>query len=144
MVKARVISLALLAPLLLAPTAANAGPSPRQTTIAKAATAGTPGVSAPGKSSTRRTARSKERIHTYKPAETEPQPAGTARPLAVRAADSAQIPFVGFSPIGNSVVGVGLWRIPKVDSLDQNRGQPLRDMRGKTGKAAAVGFQLNF
>lgn len=144
MVKARVISLALLAPLCLAPTAANAGTSPRQTTIAKPATAGTPRPSAPAKSATRRTARSKERIYTYKPASTESQSAGAVRSAAVRAAGSSQVPFVGFSPIGNSVVGVGLWRMPKVDSLDPNRGQPLRDMKGKTGRAAAVGFQLAF
>src|SRR5687768_3637840 len=139
MVKTRVISLTLLAPLLLASTAANAGTSPRQTTMAKPAS-----TSAADRNPMRKTARSKERIYTYKPAATEPQPSAATRPATVRVKDSSPIPFVGFSPVDNSVMGVGLWRMPKTDSLDPNRGQPLRDMKGKTGKAAAVGFQLNF
>lgn len=150
MVTRSVLALACL-PLVLASAAAFAAPSPRQATVAKPAAARTQQAAPPRQGATRlpasnrRAVRSKERIYTVKPDMLEPKPpAKNPNAGAARVAKSDDNPFLGFTPTGNSVVGVGLWRVPKVDDLDPNRSQPLRDMKGKTGRAAAVGLQLSF
>ena len=53
-----------------------------------------------------------------------------------------QPPFLGFSPSGNSLVGVGLWRMTRPD-VDPNRTYPARDAT-KTTRAAALGMKLAF
>ena len=42
------------------------------------------------------------------------------------------------------VMGVGLFRVPKIDRNDPNRNHPLRDPSGKTTGAAALGLSFSF
>ena len=42
------------------------------------------------------------------------------------------------------VMGVGMFRVPKVDRNDPNRNQPMRDPSGKTMGVAALGLNLRF
>ena len=119
--------------MLAATTAHSASPS--SPTIAQS----------PSKpATTARKAHPNERIYTYKPRpDQESTELGQDRSNRVIVASSDK-PFFGFSPVENGMMGVGLWAVPKLERNDPNRGQPLRDKRGKMGKAAAVGFQLSF
>lgn len=96
--------------------------------------------------STSQRKRSRERIYTVTPEMIEAMEAKTVRNSrrgsAIAAADD--VPFVGFNPANNAIVGVGLWRVPKMNRSDPNRNNPLRSTRGKTGRAAAVGMQVVF
>ena len=42
------------------------------------------------------------------------------------------------------VMGFGLFKVPKVNSYDPNRANPMRDRNGKTTRTAAVGLSLSF
>jgi len=152
MVKKCLLSLTCAAPLLLAPYAAVAATTPNKAAPARvqqASVAKTEAARPKAKSpaARKKPARSKERIYTVTPnmlASLEAKQAATPSASRVQVASQSEDPFVGFSPMDNSLVGVGLWRVPKADSLDPNRSQPMRDRNGKTGKAAAVGMQINF
>ena len=136
-----ILYLSLLAPLAAAPALANSSPASVPAPIAKAKP---PSAQTTGKVDKLAPRKSRERIYTYKP---RPEPeAEQARDLVPSRVIMTRndLPFVGFSPVENSVMGIGLWRVPKVNRNDPNRGSPLRDRRGKTSRAAAVGFQLAF
>ena len=130
--------LTCLAPLGLAPAVAatNSKSVGAKTAQAKIAHA----------SATRKKARhSNVRIYTYKPRSDRKadKPAGH-RNDDIYAAGTRQPPFLGFSPSGNSQVGIGLWRMTKPEEVDPNRTNPLRDPSQETTRAAAVGVKLNF
>jgi len=79
--------------------------------------------------------------------------------LTLREQRRSGIPFVAIAPpargqpqlLGGNwsnsdavLMGVGMFRVPKVDRNDPNRGNPMRDPSGKTMGIAAVGVSLRF
>ena len=43
-----------------------------------------------------------------------------------------------------TMFGVGLWRVPKTDTLDPNRSNPLRSTEGRSSRIGGVGLNLRF
>jgi hypothetical protein len=90
---------------------------------------------------------SKERIYTVTAEMLEAQAkkdAGVTRDRPSFAATASPPPFLGFSPIDDSLVGVGLWRVSKSNRDDPNRANPMRGPKPKTTRAAVVGMQMKF
>jgi hypothetical protein len=71
-----------------------------------------------------------------------PQLTGSA---SAERASRAPLPFVGaISPDGDAKVGLGLFRVPKVNASDPNRNNPMRDRTGRSTKVAAFGASFRF
>jgi hypothetical protein len=92
-------------------------------------------------------------------ARSQPVPPGPELELTVQEQRRDRIPFIAVASPARSqpqllggnwagsdgvVMGVGMFRVPKMNRNDPNRSNPLHDSSGKTMGVAAVGLSLRF